>query len=180
MPILNIVLRGDLSSQRIKFDRSYKFRTLKLLHIYHNINSKAFSTTQHRPELDTPSSLLTKDTKIKDHQRLLFAKLSFINHDNSQTLFIEPNSNAGLQSALTITDNHICLGQAKHNSSNELQFKDLYKVLVDDIPKEVNGQFKVELSCLSSTGQMVRLHPADFKTSGSEQSILVMTLEFTE
>ncbi len=180
MPILNIVIRGDISSQRIKFDRSYKFRTLKLLHIYHNINSKAFSTSQHRPELDVPGSINTKDSNIKDHQRLIFAKLSFINHDNSQTLFIEPNSNAGLQSDKTITDNHICLGQAKHNSSNELQFKDLYKVLVDDIPKEVNGQFSIELSCLCSTGEMVRLHSSDFKTSGAEQSVLVMTLEFTE
>jgi len=170
MPLINIVLQGDLSHNVIKLDRPYKFRHLKLLHLYHNINSMSFDNTTARENGAV-------STHINAHQRVLLAKINFINSENSQTYFIEQDTNNNENTS----DTHICLGLTKHNKDSTMIFKDLYKVIVDEIPKRVNGQFTIDLFTIDSTGNLVKLIGSDFITKGSkEHSHMVLTFEFTE
>jgi hypothetical protein len=172
MPLINIVLQGDLSHNVIKLDRPYKFRHLKLLHLYHNVNSMTFDPKTAREDG-------TASSHINEHQRVMFAKINFINSENSQTIFIEPDKNTGLGE--NDSDTHICLGLTKHNKDKTMIFKDLYKVIVDEIPKRVNGQFTIDLYVIDSTGKIVKLIPTDFIEKGSkEHSHMVLTFEFNE
>ena len=172
MGIINIVLQGDLSSQTVKLDDSMKLHSLKLLHLYHNINSESFDKTTARGEIGSA------DANIQNHQRILFARISFINNENSATYFIDPDSDAGVANSLS--DNLICLGTSKHNTDKNYQFKDLYKVLVSDIPKVIDQAFKVDLYTISSTGTLIHLIPSDFIAKGAgEHSHLVMTFEYS-
>jgi len=170
MPLINIVLQGDLSHNVVKLDRPYKFRALKILHIYHNINSMTFDPKTVREDG-------TASAHINEHQRVIFAKINFINSENSQTYFIEDNENNTENSS----DTHICLGLTKHNKDKTMIFKDLYKVIVDEIPKRVNGQFTIDLYAIDSTGKLVHLIPTDFIEKGAkEHSHMVLTFEFSE
>jgi len=170
MPLINIVLQGDLSHSVVKLDRPYKFRHLKLLHLYHNINSMGFDKSTVREDG-------TASAHINDSQRVLFAKINFINSENSQTYFIEPDTNNNENTS----DTHICLGLTKHNKDKTMIFKDLYKVLVDEIPKRVNGQFTIDLYTLDATGKLIKLIPTDFISKGAvEHSHMVLTFEFSE
>ncbi len=172
MPILNIVLQGDLTKQKVKLDRRYNFKFLKLLHIYHNINSKLFSKTAYRD-----NGLV--DSNIQDHQRLIFCKMNILNADNCDTYIIDPDLSAGDQN--NITDSQICFGLTKHNTDANSVFKDLYKVLISGIPKQIDQQLEFKLSTINSKGVLVALESADFVALGTKEcSQLVMTFEYEE
>lgn len=172
MPIVNFVLQGDLSEQVIKLDKSKKVAGMKLLHIYHNINSKLFSTTIDRADG-------VADKHIRGHQRFIFARLSFVNSDNSQTYFTKNNGLVGVNNP--VSDNLICFGLTKHSADPLYQFKDLYKVLVDDIPKTIDQAITIKLYTLTSGGAITPLHPADFiPKENTEHTNMILTFEIIE
>lgn len=172
MPIINLCLQGNLSEMVVKLDKSKKVAGLKLLHVYHNINSKIFNVSIERSDGNA-------DSHIRDHQRFLFARISFINSDNSQTYFVQNNQLAGVQNNLT--DNLICLGLTKHDTNPVYQYKDLYKVLVDDIPKTIDQQITIKLYTLTSKGVLTPLTSADFiPHQSTEHTNMILTLEVIE
>lgn len=170
MPIINIVAQGDLSNMKIKLDKAMTFNALKLLHIYHNINSKVFSKVIDRED-NAP------DSHIQDHQRILFARFNFINEENSTTYFCGNNEDSGVNN--NESDNLVCLGLSKHNADKMYQFKDLYKVISSDIPKIINQQINIQLYTISSTGVKIKLKPEDFVVKGAtEHSHIIFTFEY--
>lgn len=68
MAILSFTIKGNdiglIDGKRIKLDRHRKLKYLKLLHIYHNLETSNLSTEDDR-----------------DQQRVLFCSLSFLNTD---------------------------------------------------------------------------------------------------
>tara|TARA_R100000951_G_scaffold39063_1_gene32945 strand:+ start:4585 stop:5064 length:480 start_codon:yes stop_codon:yes gene_type:complete len=68
MAILSFTVKGadigKIDGHRVKLHRSMKIKYLKLLHIYHNIETSNLSTEDDR-----------------DQQRVIFASLNFVNSD---------------------------------------------------------------------------------------------------
>ena len=140
MPILNVSFRSqdmDLGSstsiakKTFKLNRTYKFKYLKLLHIYHNIH---FSNIHNEAQ----------DTQMSN--TILFGKLSFLN--SQQSVYYENDIVSG-SPVVREHDGLICLGESvKEEHSNT--FRDSYKVLHSgkDI-LYINQPFSLELHQLS-------------------------------
>ena len=64
---------------------------------------------------------------------------------------------------------------------NFMVFKDLYKVIVSDIPKVIDQQIGIDLFFMNSKGELVRMNSADVIAKGTaEASILALTFEYEE
>ena len=139
MPILNLTIRSqdldfstDLASdsriaqKTFKFERTFKMKYLKLLHVFHNINNTDISDGQG-----------TSDNTI------LFAKLSFLNANNS--VYYESDGKTTIEHAGTI-----CLGETTKDSHTST-YKDMYKVLHDGSQLlYLNQPFTIQLFKLES------------------------------
>ncbi len=112
MPILNVSMRSqdlDLgvdAKKTFRLDRPYKFKYLKLLHIYHNISFDNI----HNEEQETQMS-----------NTILFGQLSFLN--GQQSVYYENNGNTCIGH-----DGLICFGETTKDP-HENTFRDSYKVL---------------------------------------------------
>ncbi len=119
MPILNFSMRsqdinnnGDIATstriaeKTIKLEKTFKMKYLKLLHIYHNITNANIS-----------------DDEGTSENTILFAKISFLNVDN--TVFYEHKNNQVIEHG-----GMICLGETVKDEGASV-FKELYKVLHD-------------------------------------------------
>ena len=133
MPIINFTVRSQdldykddsltdtrIARKTIRFERSFKMKYMKLLHIYHNINNVNMGSNS-----------------AQNSNTIIFCKISFLNGNNAvyyETIDGVVKEHNGL----------ICLGETVKNE-HETTFKDCYKVLHDG--KEtlyVNQPFTVE------------------------------------
>ena len=146
MPILNISFRsqdmdlgGDdsIAKKTFKLNRTYKFKYLKLLHIYHNVH---FSNIHNE----------SQDTQMSN--TILFGRLSFLN--SQQSVYYENDIVSG-SPVVKEHDGLICLGESvKEEHSNT--FRDAYKVLHSGKDKlYINQPFSLELH------QLAGIDPAD-------------------
>jgi len=134
MPILNFTIRSQdldfnsdantstrIAQKTIKLERTFKMKHLKLLHIYHNINNVN----------------ITDDEGTSDNT-ILFAKISFLNVDNS--VFYEHKNNQVIEHG-----GMICLGETVKENHQSV-FKDLYKMLHEgNQPLYLNQPFTIQL-----------------------------------
>ncbi len=173
MPIINLIFRGDMTKCRFKLDRNYKWKSAKILHAYHNLRSSHLSTKETRSNGEI-------DTNINLHPRLIFIKLNIFNADNVSTYEVEDINNAGLQD--NPSSNAICIGMTNDKVEGaKMKFKDLYKAIISDIPKEINQQISMDMYFCNSGGHLVRAVNSDFNALGQkEASILMLTIEYSE
>jgi len=119
MPIINFTIRSqDLDNndtalggsshakKTIRFERGFKMRYLKLLHIFTNINNTNIS-----------------DNEGQSDNTILFVKISFLNGQNC--VYYETVNNTVIEHP-----GLICIGETV-KESNQSTFKDMYKVLHD-------------------------------------------------
>lgn len=167
MPILNLTIRSqdldfstDLASdtriaqKTFKFERTFKMKYLKLLHVFHNINNTDISDGQG-----------TSDNTI------LFAKLSFLNANNS--VYYESDNKTTIEHAGTI-----CLGETTKDSHTST-YKDMYKVLHDGSQLlYLNQPFTIQLFKLESVDPT----PAntDISVYNTSQSHLIKPITIDE
>ena len=144
MPILNFTMRsqdinnnGDIATstriaeKTIKLEKTFKMKYLKLLHIYHNITNPNIS-----------------DDEGSSENTILFAKISFLNVDNS--VFYEHKNNQVIEHG-----GMICLGETVKDEGSSV-FKELYKVLHDGKQTlYLNQPFTVQLFKLQASDPAV-------------------------
>ena len=119
MPILNFSIRSQdidfkdvantderQAQKTIKLEQGLKLKYLKLLHIYHNLNTANISNEEGT-----------------GNNCIIFCKISFLNAKNS--LFLETSEGKTIEHA-----GMICLGESVKDVHSSV-FKDLYKVLHD-------------------------------------------------
>ena len=95
-----------IAEKTIKLEKTFKMKYLKLLHIYHNITNANIS-----------------DDEGTSENTILFAKISFLNTENS--VFYEHKNNQVIEHG-----GMICLGETVRDEGASV-FKELYKVLHD-------------------------------------------------
>ncbi len=134
MPILNLTIRSQdldfstdktpddrIAQKTFKFERTYKMKYLKLLHVFHNINNTDISNGQGT-----------------SNNTILFAKISFLNAGNS--VYYESDGKTTIEHAGTI-----CLGETTRDG-NTSTYKDMYKVLHNgDQTLYLNQPFTIQL-----------------------------------
>ena len=139
MPILSFSMRSQdidnapsetssIAIKTIKLNETYKMKYLKLLHIYHNLNS---------------TEIHDGDSISEAQNTILFAKLSFLN--SQQAVFYEVDASGQL-----LQHNGLfCLGESV-KEENQTIFRDCYKVLHSKGVLNINEPFTIQLYQLRS------------------------------
>tara|TARA_R110001599_G_scaffold90423_1_gene238395 strand:+ start:215 stop:790 length:576 start_codon:yes stop_codon:yes gene_type:complete len=139
MPILSFSMRSqdidnpasetsEIATKTIKLNETYKMKYLKLLHIYHNINSI---------EIHDGDSISQAENTI------LFAKLSFLNSQQAVYYEVDNSGNVLQHNGL------VCLGESVKDE-NQTIFRDCYKVLHSKGVLNINEPFSIQLFQLRS------------------------------
>jgi len=182
MPLLSISVRGaELASDTlIKLERSYAFTELKLLHVYHNIDSI---------NLVGADSFLGDDST---EQVLLFVKLGGLVENHAQIInytgnyhtmratnfpnvyseddyqlgqgskqinssFSQSSGNTTITSEADITtDNLIPIGASRHGTA-ELISRDVFKELHKGGVLDFNGELHFGIHYMNSRGKIVKM-----------------------
>ena len=146
MPLLTFTMRSqDLdgghvadngtqhAKKTIRLERPFKMKYLKLLHIYHNISYTSIHNTANESTMGNT---------------ILFAKISFLNSNNSivyESVIESDGVFRPSKSSIREHNGFICLGETiKEENMNT--FRDAYKVLHDGQDKlYINAPFTIEL-----------------------------------
>lgn len=139
MPILSFSMRSqdidnpasetsEIATKTIKLNETYKMKYLKLLHIYHNINS---------------IEIHDGDSISQAQNTILFAKLSFLNSQQAVYYEVDNSGNVLQHNGL------LCLGESVKDE-NQTIFRDCYKVLHSKGILNINEPFTIQLFQLRS------------------------------
>lgn len=139
MPILSFSMRSqdidnpasetsEIATKTIKLNETYKMKYLKLLHIYHNINS---------------IEIHDGDSISQAQNTILFAKLSFLNSQQAVYYEVDNSGNVLQHNGL------LCLGESVKDE-NQTIFRDCYKVLHSKGILNINEPFSIQLFQLRS------------------------------
>ncbi len=167
MPILNFSIRSQdlnnnadpdgstrIAEKTIKLEKTFKIKYLKLLHIYHNVSNANIS-----------------DDEGTSENTILFAKISFLNVDNS--VFYEHKNNQVIEHG-----GMICLGETI-KTEGESVFKEAYKVLHDGKQTlYINQPFTIQLFKLQAADPAV--DNTDVATYNSSESHLLKPISIDD
>jgi len=146
MPILNIVVKGNELNVKtnIRTERPIKLTFLKLVHVFHNLDSKALSGIDNT------------------QQRLLFVKMgNLLNSDKNTLTYIGDwnemsKKNTGNMYDVSYDYIHgFCIGTTKHSNAGEVVSKELFQIVYEDTtPLVWDGQFDLQVFYLDKEGNL--------------------------
>ena len=212
MPLLSITVKGTelaLDEVAIKLDRGYEFTELKLLHIYHNIDSKNIT------------GITGDQGKTSTQQALLFVRLGglveghkqIVNYEGkykSPTFHYQQNiyndddyqigngtineDNAKTQSQVAVSDRYhadvnifhlIPIGASRYNT-HEIISRDVFRTLHKKGILKFNGELKFQLHYMNFDGDILPINTAsggidvDIKGAVKCKSFITMLFEYEE
>ena len=200
MPLLTISLRGSELQDKttIKLERGYKFSKLTLQHIYHNIDSKNFKTSENT--MNAVQLYIKLGGLVDNHKQII----NYIGNFNSSVAHVIPgnynsgdyvlggstqvnNPNSVSQPRSTtriepdVLINHIIpIGASKCGGTDYIS-RDLFKKLETHGVLNFNGQINFELHFMDFSGA---IEPITATTGGIQANpgigkpISQMTLVF--
>ena len=200
MPLLTISLRGSELQDKttIKLERGYKFSKLTLQHIYHNIDSKNFKTSENT--MNAVQLYIKLGGLVDNHKQII----NYIGNFNSSVAHVIPgnynsddyvlggstqvnNPNSVSQPRSTtriepdVLINHIIpIGASKCGGTDYIS-RDLFKKLETHGVLNFNGQINFELHFMDFSGA---IEPITATTGGIQTNpgigkpISQMTLVF--
>ena len=173
MPLLTITLKGEelIGSNTILLERPYKFKSVKLAHIYHNIDSINFN--QAKDKLQQANLFLRLGGLIDDSHRLINYSGTFktmksvpvqkmYSNDDEQlgqgTLNVDRGKTseptASIRQEADIDVNHLVpIGASRHNS-HELISRDLFKTLHEGSILNFTGELTTQLFYVDRLGNV--------------------------
>ena len=158
MPCLSLMLKGSelVGEHQFNIRRPLKVKYMKLLHFYSNIDSAGFNNT-------------SAATGTKTQQRLLFAKINFINSDMYDN-FDEGHS-------------YVSLGASKWGGK-EMLTRDLFKLLIDKPVIKIEGDIRIRIYYMDASATLQPLTSSDVITTQtankSEVTFANLIIEYEE
>jgi len=188
MPLLSLTMRAaELAGGRvdIKLDRDYKFTELKLLHVYHNIDSINLADSNDKTQeallfirlgglIENHKQLINYEGNFEAHQQLNIPH----RYDNDDFQFgngtkrtDNPTPSTASASNRFVADVNefflIPIGASRFNGHNIVS-RDVFKTLhKDGSVLHFNGQLKFEIHYLSHAGGLL---PIDATNGGIFQA----------
>lgn len=176
MPLLSISVKGSELQKDIvvKLERSYEFTELKLLHVYHNIDSahlKAADATQQCQLFIKLGGLIENHKQIINYtgtyhaNRVLQEQKNYSVDDyqlgdgtlqvnNAKSVTVVSNSNKS--EAKIDINNLIPIGASKYNTQ-ELISRDVFKELHKGSVLNFNGELHFGLHYMNASGDIVKM-----------------------
>lgn len=169
MPILQLNMRSqdidgnnlvanelNTAKKTFRLNRNYKFKFLKMLHLYTNISSENI--------IDGGETTNT----------ILFARISFLGENNTvlyESEHILSASGAVEGNNIIANGGYLCLGKSV-DSINQIDFRDVYKTLHNNAknPLVINQPFTIELFKLLDVSDDTNLTPATGLTASILQT----------
>jgi len=188
MPLLSLTMRAaELSSGTInmKLDRDYKFTSLKLLHVYHNIDSINLADSNDKTQevllfirlgglIENHKQLINFEGNFESQQQLRMPHI----YDNDDFQFgngtlrtDDPTPSVAAANNRFVADVNefflIPIGASRFNGHNIVS-RDVFKTLhKDGSVLHFNGQLKFEIHYLSHAGGLL---PIDSTNGGIFQA----------
>ena len=186
MPLLSISVRGvELASDfKIKLERSYAFTELKLLHVYHNIDSVHFANPDDAKEqvllfvklgglIENHAQIINYTGNYHTMRATHFPNV--YSEDNYQlgqgskninSSFSQSSGNTVITSEADITTvNLIPIGASRHNTA-ELISRDVFKELHKGGVLDFNGELNFGIHYMNHLGNIVKMTGGATGTGG--------------
>ena len=205
MPLLSITVKASelaLDEVLIKLERAYKFTELKLLHIYHNIDSANITANSGKDATQQCLLFIRLGNLIENHKQIINyeGKYQTSKFDSQQNI----NSNDDFQigqntlqvgntnsvSSGTTTDRYhadvdifhlIPIGASRFNS-HDIISRDVFKSLHKGSILNFTGELKFELHYMDFNGDIVPMNTASggivVGSKGKVKALSFITLLF--
>lgn len=181
MPLFSISVKGEELQKDVvvKLERGYEFTELKLLHVYHNIDSQNITANSNNDATQQCQLFIKLGGLIENHSQIINYTGSYdsmraaseqnsynsedyqvgasFSQNNANSVSVAANS-ANFEADID-TDNLIPIGASRHNTA-ELISRDVFKDLHKGSVLSFNGELHFGLHYMNSLGVIVKMTAA--------------------
>lgn len=208
MPLLSLTMRGaELEDGvcNINLEKSYKFTELKLLHVYHNIDSSHLTSNSKNDSTNAVLLFIKLGGLVENHKQIENYAGNFETYvaHTQQNIYDKDDFQIGASvstdnpnstsSGITTTrfepdvkfHNLIPIGSSRHGGSDIIS-RDVFKTLHKGSILDFNGELRFELHFLDSLAELTQMRGStggfvtDAKQKDKFVSFITLLFEYEE